>query len=311
MENQSNSTNVSVQSNESITPLAENLNQVVNKEQSTKPDDLISRATRVTLTPEPKKDQPVDIEFDFKEIERIQDPTAKAWAMDAYKSMQRGVSLKLQKNNEELIALRKSLEEQRKNEIRNKKWTAERIQNELLNDPEFVREAQQLANLNVGQGNPGGYSEEEWSNFSPQEKARINLLEQKVANIEKSTVQSMVRQQNALEDSQLTSKYANYNPQQIDIITQDMLEGRVRATREHIYKAFYHDDNVKKAYELGRQDALRDNNEKIESISNYGYTNNSTPEDRIDAQKGESDQNLWNRIIAKNLVKAKQQEMVR
>src|SRR5689334_2932639 len=74
--------------------------------------------------------------FDYKEIEKISDPTARKFAEDAYKSMQSGFTKKTQE-----IAEQKKQFDQKMQEMKN--WTPDRIQRELLSDPQFLQAAQQ------------------------------------------------------------------------------------------------------------------------------------------------------------------------
>jgi hypothetical protein len=75
-----------------------------------------------------------------------------------------------------------------------------------------------------------------------------------------------------VQDEQLKTKYADYDPKAIDTVTADMLAGRVQATREHLYKAIKFDEAVRKAYELGKSDKKLETEEKITSMSTTGST---------------------------------------
>src|SRR3990167_6691452 len=228
-----------------------------NKEVTTeaKDPDLVTRVSQVKV--EEKKTEPTgeikEPEFDFKEIDNIKDPEAKAWAEKAYKSFQKGFNQKFQ----EIAEIRKTLEGQKQQAT---SWTPERLQQEM-NKPDFVQSAQQV--IKFQNPSDSGLTDDEWSTLSEAEKKKLNNMEQELLNLKRQLVISEVRK----EDEQLKTKYINYNPQAVDIVTADILANRVRATREYLWKAMDYDEAIKRAYELGKYDKKTDNEEKITSMS--------------------------------------------
>lgn len=227
-------------------------------------------------------DNQVDIGFDFKEIEAIKDPVAKEQAMRAYKSMQAGATKKFQ----EIAQVKKQAEESIKSMEQKleaaKNWSPERIQRELLNNPQFIEAAQQISAQNNNNND---------SLLSEEDKAKINGLESEIMQLKQSNYQSLISQ----EDSLLQSKYADYSPHKVDETIAQLSKLQPYQIREWVYRAIQHDDHVKASYELGKQESLKLNQERVNAFSlNGGQTINN-----IDVPKkepGESDQNFFSRL---------------
>ncbi len=197
--------------------------------------------------------------FDYKEIEKITDPTARQFAENAYKSMQSGFTRKTQE-----IAEQKRSYEQKIQEMQN--WSPERIQREL-NNPEFVKSAQMYAQTQ----NPpnSGLTEEQFSALTPQEKAelaQVPTLKNEINQLKQVNYQAVVAQR----DNQLQTKYSDYNPTQIDNTIRQLSEMNPLDIREHVYKSLKHDEDVAAAYELGRQEARELTQNKINAITPNG-----------------------------------------
>jgi len=257
-------------------------------------EDLLSRVSKFVASSAPVEDPKlagISADFDIKEIDAITDPVAKEQALRAYKSFQRGFGEKFQ----EISQLRKEMEALKTQPAQSNTWTPERVQ-ALANDPEFIAAASQIT---------GGNQDDDDSVMSDAEKARLSALQKEVEDLKKISNQALMQQQLAMRSQQhetLHTKYANYDPKEIDTITADMIQGRIQATPEHIYKAFKHDDNVRKAYELGRKDEREGVSTKIASASPDGIqTTHSSPE--IKSEEGESSKAFFNRIIESNLKK--------
>lgn len=229
-------------------------------------------------------------EFDFKEIEAIKDPTAKEQALKAYKSFQKGFNTKFQ----ELAKLRQSVETQKKEEG----WSPERIQ-ALLQNPEFIQAAQSVVGVNSQPAR-----EEEPSALTDKDKQKIQELETELVKIRQTNIQSFISQQ----DSQLKTRYANYNPQAIDTLTSDMIAGKVQATREHLWKVLDYDEAVQRAYELGKQDGVGKKQEKLQSNSVEGLTTVKA-EGVLNPEKGENDRSFFRRLVMDNMNKVKTEQI--
>lgn len=215
--------------------------------------------------------------FDIKEIEKLADPNAKAVAEKAYKSMQGDYTRKTQALAEErkaAEAVRKQYEELSKV---NANWTPERIQS-LLNDPNFVKAAQQVAGQTPST-TQSGLTDNEWSALTDKEKAALQQTQQLVQQ-QQQYLQNLVKQQ---QDAQLKVKYANYDAQALDVITNDVLQGKVQITREHIWKATDYEPAVERAYQLGRKDREAELTQKQQekansiTISTSGSATNGEP----------------------------------
>lgn len=211
--------------------------------------------------------------FDYKDLEKITDPVAKKFAEDAYKSMQAGLTRKTQ-----AIADKERSFEQKLQEMAN--WSPERIQRELLNNPQFLQAAQQL------QGQTPQGTIDEQSLLSPQEKARIDALQSKINSLEQGNFQAQVTQR----DTQLQGRYSDYNPAQVDQAIANMAQMSPLDIREHVYKSLKHDEDVAAAYELGRKEALELNTNKMNAITQSADTTTVTADGLPTREKGETDQ---------------------
>jgi hypothetical protein len=262
-----------------------------------KEPDLITRVAQhkpEEIKPEVKPTGISEPEFDFKDIEKIADPAAKDYAMKAYKSFQKGFNQKFQ----EIADIRKSLESKQQETTA---WTPDKVQG-LLKDPQFLTAAQQVAATQAPSGFEG--SQEQWSALSDGDKTKFQMLENKINLLEQQNFQTMKVSQ----DEQLRNKYPNYNPEAIDILTADLLQGKVQATREHLWKVYDYDEAVRRAYQLGKEDRQLDTKEKVSSTSVEGITTTSSKE-KPTPEKGESNRAFWDRVVLSNLTKLKEGQL--
>ena len=168
-----------------------------------KQEDLITRASQVKLDKQPEKapaesDNPFGLNREtWDEVQK--NPTLKKY----YDSMQDGFRKKTTEVSNEKYHLQKEMEK-----LNN--WTPERIQ-QLLNDPKFVSAAQSIIGTQTNE-----------SEYVSEESKKIKQLETEINNIKGQGFQTLKLQQ----DEQLKTKYANYNPEAIDILTNDMLTGK-------------------------------------------------------------------------------------
>ena len=185
---------------------------------------------------QPKAD---DIKFnpqDFDKIESVDE--AKEYAQNAYKSFEKGFQQKFQ----DLAEVRKALEGKASEPS---SWTTEKIQT-LLQDPSFVAAAQGV----VGKSNPNANgNDDDYSALSDTEKQRIDSIEKQN--------QLLIQQSNLLlqkqQDEMLKNKYPNYKQEAVDTITADLLQGKIKNTREYIWKAHDYEEAIDKAYQqIGR-----------------------------------------------------------
>lgn len=260
-------------------------------------EDLMTRVSKVKLAqplPEVNIEEP---KFDINDIDKIADPVAKEQALKAYKSFQRGFNQKFQ----ELAEMRKNLEA--KNQTATK-WTPERIKQELLNNPEFIQASQAV--LQDQPPHDSTMSETEWSSLTAGEKTQWKNMQAEISQLKQRQRDDEILKNFRSQDEQLKTKFPDYEPQAVDMITSELLAGKRQATREDLWKAYKHDENVKKAYELGKLDALQEKHEKLNGSSFEGLGTTHTNGEKLSPEKGESDKNFFSRVVLNNLSKMKQ-----
>lgn len=247
--------------------------------------DLVTRVSEVKVEDKPKE---TDATFNVNDIEKIEDPKAKEYAQQAYKSLQGDYTRKYQALAEE----RKSWEATK---AESGNWTQDKVQT-LLNDPKFVEAAKNVVNQQAT---------DEDSALSEPEKKRIADNEKQIRLIVQQNTQLLKQQQ----DEANKAKYANYNPEAVDILTADLIANKVQATREHLHKVLDYEPAIIRAYELGKQDKKLENQEKLTSLSPEGTV--AVGDNTIKPEKDESSRSLWNRIITKRLVEKAESGQIR
>jgi hypothetical protein len=269
--------------------------------QQNQTEDLLTRVSKFVSDEDPSKKSEEQINQEVfndpelrDKIESIEDPQLKEQMTQLRKSLMRGANDKF----EEIATFRKEL--QLLKDGKPTEWSPQKIQS-LLNDPKFVEAARQVAGAESSPEDPLAYADEGVKSY-------IKKLEGDINSLKTQNQQNWEQQNKVLREQQhreLGTKYANYDAKEIDTITFEMLEGKIQATPEHIYKAFKHDDNVRRAYELGRKDEREGVGERLESASFVKDTGTTQSAPAIKAEKGESSQALWDRIVEKNLKLAK------
>jgi len=280
---------------QSVKPVS---NEVITK--AAPKEDLITRASQVKLEPKISDVPEVNVEephFDINDIEKIEDPAAREQATKAYKSFQRGFNQKFQ----EVAELRKSLEAKTQQST---KWTPERIKQELLNNPDFIQASQTV--LQDQPPTETGMSETEWSSLTESEKKQWKSMQAELNSLKQKQHQEEVLKNFRSQDEVLKTKYANYDPNAVDIITGDLLAGKVQATREDLFKVYDYENAVRRAYELGKQDGNVDKQEKLNSSSFDGLGNVRVSGEKPEPTKGESDKSFFSRLVQSNIQKMKQ-----
>jgi len=242
--------------------------------------DLVTRVSQVKPTETPKEE--IEGKFNINEldaeIEKITEPALKDQMVKFKKSLLSGENQKYQ----EIATLRKQYET-RLAEVSN--WTPERLKSEL-NKPDFVQAAQSV----LQSGNQSGLSDDQYSALSETEKTELNQLKQKINLLEQSNWQAVRTQQ----DATLQTKYANYNQKIVDDVTQNLMQGKIQATREDLWKVIDYESAVKRAYELGKEDKNVENTEKISGMTFVEGRNIATPTS-VERQKGETIQSFMRR----------------
>jgi len=279
------------------TPILENTEEAVVTEiqEQPKSEDII---TRVSKYVEENKE---DIKTDSGEVknfnyEELENKIANVQSIEEAKQLLKNSTDEMRKSYDsgfgkkfiEIADLRKEL--QQTLETNKTAWTPERIRSEM-NKPDFIQSAQTVANSQTQES-------DEYSALSDNEKAEMKGLRDKITQLEKNNYQTLSLQQ----DDHLKSKYANYDSNAVDILTTELLQGKVQATREHLWKVRDYDSAVTRAYELGRRDERSGVSEKLESVAAEGIIT-SESNDNIKPEENENDTNFWNRLGVKNLHK--------
>lgn len=249
-------------------------------------EDLVTRASKVEL--KPKATEPSN-EFGLSK-EDYDKVTSDPSLQKIYKSMQSDYGRKTQSISEQRKYYEQKLTE-------SGKWTPQRVQ-EIMNDQNFVQAASQVLQSQPPQHWTG--TQNEWSALNDTEKQRFAALEQS----QKRTEQMLFVEQQRRQDEQLKQKFANYDPNAVDIITNELLQGKRNATREDIFKVVDYENMAKRSYELGKQDALKEAGEKNNATSYDGMTVTS-PNRTQPPQKEESNSQGLRRIFLENLAKFK------
>jgi hypothetical protein len=265
-------------------------NKVTQDNQTIDSQSKESIATRVANFKPEKTDvskQPDDITFDPKSFDNITSvEEARKFAEQSYKSFEKGFNKKFQ----DLAELKKTLEAKVNNVSDTSSWTTEKIQ-ALLQDASFVSAAQSV----LGQSGYQSNSDNDFSNLSDAEKAEIKTI--------KDQNRLLLQQQNLLlmkqQDESLKNKYPNYRSEAVDTITADLLQGKVKNTREYIWKAYDYEEALDRAYKLGMQDARKTINENAGTVSLEGV--DATSSVPVKREKGESNENLLKRLYVNAL----------
>ena len=233
------------------------------------PEDLVARVSQVK--PVEKAKQEIDEKFNINDldsqIEKLPDPVLKEQVLGLKKSLLKGENQKYQ----EIATLRKQYEQEL---AKVNSWTPEKV-NGLLQNQDFVKAAQSIV----------GTPTESTSMLSEQERTLIEQNNQKVNML----MQQNERLMQAQQDNQLKQRYANYDTNAVDQTFNDMINGRVQATREHLWKVIDYENAVKRAYDLGLQDKQTQNQERASGMT-FATNNNVQQPSVVERQKGESAQ---------------------
>jgi len=249
---------------------------VVTPEQVTTPEvkeipeqDLITRVSQVKAPEQVKKE--LDDKFNINDldatIEKLPDPAVKEQVLGLKKSLLKGENQKYQ----EIANLRKQYEQEL---AKLSTWTPERVQG-LLQNQDFVKAAQTIVNPQP----------ESVSALSEQDRRMIDSNNQQVRQLMEQNQKLLQVQQ----DEQFKQRYANYDAEMVDQTFNDMLNGKVQATREHIWKVVDYDSAVKRAYQLGLQDRNTQNQEKVKGMT-FDTGRNMPQQNTVERQAKESTQ---------------------
>jgi hypothetical protein len=246
-------------------------------------EDLLTRINKTRDNADVKPPAEGDFDFNYNDIAKIEDPRAREQAEKAYKSFQRGFNTKFQ----EIADIRKTLEAKLHE---TDSWTPEKIQ-ALMKNPDFVQAAQSAAGSYAPNQSGGAMNDEEWSALTDGEKQQFQLMQQQINAITQQNQQLYMKQQ----DEQLSGKYANYQPEIVDTLTNDLLQGKYQATREDVWKVHDYENAVRRAYELGKSDRQLDLSDKVQANSTDGMAVTERTE-LPQKQENESSRNYFIRL---------------
>jgi len=239
--------------------------------------DILTRSSKMTEPAAAKQDTDVTLD-DLKEsikFDDIKDPKARALAEKRIKELEAGFNKKYEK----IAEIRKDLES-KINQATNRQWTQEEL-DRALKDPSFVQLVQARQQQAAASAAPATWegSTEEWSALTPEEKQQFAQLNNRLS-AQEQIMHDMLKTQ---EDQKLKELYPDFDPRVVDQIQQDLLAGRVQATREHLWKIANFESAVQRAYRLGLQDRGSNLNEKLIASNNlpaHSVTpNGEVPED--------------------------------
>ena len=246
--------------------------------------DILTKVSQFKLPETPEK---IENPPDQPELASITDPVAKKAAAEAIERMRRG----LQSSYDKKLADAQALINQ------SKSWTPQRIQQELLTNPEFVAAAQMI-NGQTNNPNDRPLTTEEYSALTESEKAtlaKVTQLEKELNNQKLQTNNEQIRTAITQKDLTLRGKFSDYDSKAIDEACVELGKLNLADVREYVYKATNYETSVKKAYEMGKLEGQGKLQTKINSITPTGSTvvsNEGVPT----KQAGESDKAFFVRL---------------
>lgn len=246
--------------------------------------DILTKVSQFKLPEQDKIINPPE----QPEFASITDPVAKKAAADAVERLRRGMQ----------SDYTKKLEDAQKLVNQSKSWTPQRIQQELLSNPEFVSAAQMIQGQPNNNSNERNLTHEEYSALTDSEKAKLNSvvnLENELKQMKQATSQEQVRNAITQKDITLRTKFSDYDSKAIDEATVNLANLNLADVREYVYKATNYENNVKKAYEMGKLEGQGKLQTKINTIAPQGSTvinNEGIPT----KQSGESDKAFFVRL---------------
>lgn len=216
--------------------------------------DIIQRASKFVEENAPKSSVTEPVDYNSQDLDKllegVTDPAIKDQLIKKSKSLEKGFNQKFQ----EIANLRKQLEA---TVSQSQQWTPERVKS-LLQDQQFVQAAQAIA----GSTPPEGMSAEEYSQLTDREKqelAKLPQIEQELSLLRTERFLAQKQEQ----DMRLKEKYHNYDPKAIDDLTTDLIQGKIQATREDLWKVRDYDAAVVRAYKMGLNDKNNQNQERV------------------------------------------------
>lgn len=214
-------------------------------------EDIITRASKFIEANQPKETQHDGVDFNSQEFNKIldgiTDPVIKEQFIKKSKSLETGFNKKFM----ELASIRKEYESRLNQE---QQWTPEKVQS-LLQRSDFIEAAKAI----VPSTPPEGMTAEEYSMLSETEKQDLASVKQELGFLKNERMQTLKKE----EDSRLMSRYSNYNPEAVDQLLNDMMNGKVQATREALWKVLDYEPMAKRVYAMAMADKQSQNQERV------------------------------------------------
>lgn len=212
--------------------------------------------TRVTKKKEASK-TPEDTAGTFKIFDDVTDPVQREKLIAREKERTADYTRKMQEVSRERATVQKQLDEM-------KTWTPEKIQQYCLNNPTFTSAAQQVASTQ----NPAGsnLTDEQFSQLTPGEKNQLSEMTRQLGELRQQNFIAAATQKDAL----LQTKYGDYDALKVNQTFTDFARMNPIDLKEHVYKSVFHDDHVKEAYELGKQEASTLNQTRAQASTPIG-----------------------------------------
>jgi len=257
-------------------------------------DDIVSKVLRSRPTTKTGTDNQPDSEpkFNVNDIDKIQDPEAKKYAQEAYKSFEKGYQKKFQELSEERKKLEHSLES-------SNKWTPEKVQS-LLSNQEFINASQAI--LQSSNPTEGAMSDNEWSALSDKEKVEIKSMKQELLAMKHENQLTKFNAELEKQNAELATKYADYDSTKVNQLRDGLLAGKIQATNEHLWKVLSYEDAIKKAYQMGKEDRKLDTATRVSSASPVANLSSTTQNNAGTKQAdGESSKDYLRRILSEKL----------
>lgn len=233
------------------------------------------------------------------EFATITDPVAKKAAMEAVERMRRGIQSSADKR----------IEEAQKLVNQSKSWTPQRIQQELLTNPEFLQAAQMIQGTQAPQERQ--LTQEEYSALTESEKqqlAAVPQLKNELLQMKNQAQQEQLMSSITQKDLTLRQKYGeDYDPVKVNEAAQRFGRLTPAEAREYIFLADNAMKMAQKSYEIGKLEGQGKLQNKINAITPQGSTvvsNEGLPA-RV---KGQSDQAYFVQLAQFRLAQSKNQK---
>lgn len=266
------------------TPVTTVVDTTIVNPPATPEPDLLTKVSQFKL---PDIQDKIENPPDQPELAGITDPVAKKAAAEAIERMRRGMQ----------SDYTKKLEDAQRLVNQSKSWTPQRIQQELLTNPEFVSAAQMIQG-NQTNTNDRQITQDEYSALTDTEKAKFNMipqLQQELLQMKNQSAQQALMSSINEKDITYKQKYPDYDPVKINEAAMRFQKITPAEAREYIYKADMYETNVRKAFEMGKLEGQGKLQTKINTITPQGtiVTNNEVVPTKV---AGESDKAFFVRL---------------